>query len=99
MRLTAEDRDGDELPDAFDNCPDVPNIMQEDADGDAVGDACEAASDGASGGGADDDGCAVVAPRPVGVVGLLCWLLPVVFAYAQRRRRGSAASSWSQRGP
>ncbi|MFN8543660.1 MAG: hypothetical protein U0807_05575 [Candidatus Binatia bacterium] len=39
---TAADSDGDELPDAIDNCPTVPNIRQEDADGDGHGDACDA---------------------------------------------------------
>jgi hypothetical protein len=34
------DRDGDGVPDEVDNCPDVPNPMQEDADGDGAGDAC-----------------------------------------------------------
>jgi len=38
----AADRDGDEIPDPFDNCPDVPNVTQADTDGDGVGDACAA---------------------------------------------------------
>ncbi len=38
---TAADSDGDELPDPFDNCPKVANILQEDWDRDGVGDACE----------------------------------------------------------
>jgi hypothetical protein len=35
------DRDGDGVPDAIDNCPDVPNPDQHDKDGDGVGDACD----------------------------------------------------------
>ncbi|MBI5487114.1 MAG: right-handed parallel beta-helix repeat-containing protein [Deltaproteobacteria bacterium] len=38
----AGDADGDGVPDATDNCPDVPNPDQEDGDGDGVGDACDA---------------------------------------------------------
>lgn len=38
---TAEDRDGDEIPDVVDNCPEVPNVLQEDADGDGAGDDCD----------------------------------------------------------
>ena len=36
-----DDRDGDGVPDAIDNCPDVPNPDQENSDGDRVGDACD----------------------------------------------------------
>ena len=36
------DRDGDGVADASDNCPDVWNTAQTDADGDHVGDACDA---------------------------------------------------------
>ncbi len=41
VRSTAADSDNDELPDAIDNCPRVPNIMQHDLDGDGTGDACD----------------------------------------------------------
>ncbi|MFN8545343.1 MAG: hypothetical protein U0807_14200 [Candidatus Binatia bacterium] len=36
------DRDRDEVPDAFDNCPAVANADQADTDGDGTGDACDA---------------------------------------------------------
>lgn len=35
------DLDLDEVPDAFDNCPDWPNVLQADSDYDRVGDACD----------------------------------------------------------
>jgi len=37
---SADDRDGDELPDPFDNCPNDANGDQADRDTDGVGDAC-----------------------------------------------------------
>ena len=40
------DRDGDGRPDIRDNCPDVPNHDQADADGDGLGDACDPDMDG-----------------------------------------------------
>ncbi len=39
------DRDGDDVVDPLDNCPDVPNPAQSDADRDAVGDACDPLDD------------------------------------------------------
>jgi hypothetical protein len=41
----ASDGDGDGIPDAVDNCPQVANVDQADSDGDGIGDAC-AAHDG-----------------------------------------------------
>jgi hypothetical protein len=40
------DSDGDGVPDASDNCPDVPNAGQTDTDGDGLGDACDPDDDG-----------------------------------------------------
>jgi hypothetical protein len=38
---TCQDVDDDAVPNGLDNCPEVPNPNQADADGDGVGDACE----------------------------------------------------------
>ncbi|MBY0277560.1 hypothetical protein K2Z84_19680 [Candidatus Binatia bacterium] len=40
--VPVRDLDDDGVPDALDNCPEMPNPLQQDADGDRVGDACDA---------------------------------------------------------
>jgi hypothetical protein len=50
IAIGAPDADGDEVPDASDNCPSVANTDQADNDGDGAGDACD--------GDDDDDGVA-----------------------------------------
>lgn len=41
MKLSSVDSDGDGVPDAEDNCPNVANADQADADEDGIGDACD----------------------------------------------------------
>ena len=50
------DTDGDGIPDTADNCPTVPNPMQEDADGDEIGDACDNCPEDFNPGQEDSDG-------------------------------------------
>lgn len=74
---TLEDRDGDGVPDLYDNCPDVPNPDQADSNGNGIGDACE------GGLSAPDRGCHCRQPGgasgalPVAFFGLLLlgWIL------------------------
>lgn len=39
--VPSDDRDGDGIADASDNCPNTPNATQSDIDGDGIGDACD----------------------------------------------------------
>lgn len=57
---TDPDSDGDGVPDAEDNCPDVANTGQEDLDEDGEGDACDDDRDG-DGVADEDDNCVDVA--------------------------------------
>lgn len=41
LTATANDADGDDIPDPFDDCPTVANPLQEDRDADGAGDACD----------------------------------------------------------
>lgn len=60
--LLSSDADGDYLPDALDNCPNVQNPDQADGDGDGVGDACPVYQDFDGDGVPDkDDNCPNVA--------------------------------------
>jgi MYXO-CTERM domain-containing protein len=54
------DFDGDGVPDAHDNCIQVANADQGDADGDSIGDACDMDDDG-DGLADEDDNCPFVA--------------------------------------
>jgi hypothetical protein len=50
-----DDTDGDGIPDDVDNCPDVANPDQADADGDGIGDVCESVQEDLDGDGIPDD--------------------------------------------
>ncbi|MFQ5498779.1 MAG: hypothetical protein ACE5FH_03820, partial [Candidatus Zixiibacteriota bacterium] len=43
------DTDSDGVPDGCDNCPSIPNPLQEDTDSDGIGDACESCCIGTRG--------------------------------------------------
>jgi hypothetical protein len=41
VNATVTDTDGDAIPDAVDNCPNVSNPDQADSDGNSISDACQ----------------------------------------------------------
>jgi hypothetical protein len=53
------DSDRDGVPDVSDNCPGIPNPLQEDLDADGTGDACEPATEGPISGANGDDAAAL----------------------------------------
>ncbi|MBI4518127.1 MAG: thrombospondin type 3 repeat-containing protein [Deltaproteobacteria bacterium] len=64
------DRDGDGVADSADNCPDVPNMTQQDTDGDGRGDWCDDVCN------ATRDPHTCTAPRPgcpAGAVPVSCY--------------------------
>lgn len=68
------DRDGDGVANVDDNCPDVSNANQTDADGNAIGDACESDGDGGCCSSSRDGGTGA-------------WLLALGTLLGLRRRR------------
>lgn len=84
--------DADLLPAVTDNCPEVGNVLQADADADGVGDACDAvpfqSTDGRASGGGQSE-------YPVGlpVVGAAESGDPVFVSFALRSRNGQIDGS------
>ncbi len=87
-----DDRDDDGIPDLVDNCPDIPNPLQEDGDGDGRGTACDPDDNGD---GFNDDlglsggGCS---SSHGGGAGLALLLLALVLSLG-RRATGSVVVS------
>jgi hypothetical protein len=61
LSTTPPDTDGDGAADDVDNCPEVANADQADADGDGVGDACDLPDDDGDGASNGEDNCPEVA--------------------------------------
>ena len=70
------DRDGDGVPDCYDNCPDVANPGQADSDGDHIGDACDCAPSDPLNGPPLEVGSSVMLSRSVGTV-IVQWVADV----------------------
>jgi uncharacterized protein (TIGR03382 family) len=86
VTTTDIDGDGDGVDDSFDNCPEIANADQADADADRVGDACDDSPAGGftvSGG-----GCSTTAPGAPG--GAFLVALAVLLYMLRMRRRTSA---------
>ena len=88
---TDEDHDSDGIPDEHDNCPNVANPDQRDANRNGVGDACDPVDPPTGGGGADDGDDDIPSAPPTcglgGPVALLLNLAGLIAARARNPRR------------
>jgi len=80
VSLILPDRDGDDVDDPFDNCPETPNENQRDSDSDSLGDACDNCTDASNLDQADRDGDGI---------GDACDVLPIADSELDWSRTGT----------